>query len=429
MAEDSDLEKSESATPKRLERAREEGQVPRSREFSTFALLSAGFFGTWLLSDSIGLHFRTMMRGAFTFDHASAFETHRMLTGAGVAAREGLMALLPVLALTGVAALVAPMALGGWLISTKALEPKFDRLNPIAGLGRLFSIQGPIQLGMSLMKTIVVGLIGGSSLWNHRDEIIGLSMQPAARAYADAFHLILVCCGMTVGGMFLVAALDVPYQIWTYHRRLRMTKEEVKREHRENEGDPQVKGRIRQQQRAAARRRMMAQVPKADVIVTNPTHFAVALQYTDGSMRAPKVVAKGVNLVAARIREIGIENNVPLLEAPPLARALYYNVDLNREIPGPLYGAVAQVLAWVYQLKRFREHGGDVPMEPTDLDVPPELDKGAVSDEDEAEEADEALTPEERAARGDTNTASNTASNTAGRAAKPARDGNEGATE
>ena len=452
MAEDSDLDKTESATPKRLEKAREEGQVPRSRELSTFALLSAGFFGAWMLSGTIGSHLQAMLRSAFTFGHADAFETRRMLIGAGLSAREGFLAVIPVLALTGVAALVAPMALGGWLISTKLLEPKFERLNPITGIGRLFSVNGLIQLGMSTVKTAVVGLIGGSALWNHRDEILGLAMQPAPRAFADGMHLIAVCCGMTVAGMFFVAAIDAPYQVWSYYRRLRMTKEEVKREHRENEGDPHVKGRIRQQQRAAARRRMMTQVPKADVVVTNPTHFAVALKYADGEMRAPKVVAKGVNLVAARIREIAAEHNVPLLEAPPLARALYYNVDINREIPGPLYGAVAQVLAWVYQLKRFREHGGDVPMEPTDLDVPPEMDKGAVSDEDEASEADDALTPEERTAAeaadrtnrtnstnstNSTNRANaanstnaNDASNTAGRTdTNSARDGTEGATE
>jgi flagellar biosynthetic protein FlhB len=206
-------------------------------------------------------------------------------------------------------------------------------------------------------------------------------------------HLIAVCCGMTVAGMFAVAALDVPYQLWSFHKKLRMTKEEVKREHREREGDPHIKGKIRQQQRAIARRRMMAQVPKADVVVTNPTHFAVALQYTDGEMGAPKVVAKGVNLVAARIREIAAENNVPLLEAPPLARALYHNVDLNREIPGPLYGAVAEVLAWVYQLRRFKAEGGDVPVAPTELDVPAELDQGGVSDEDAADEAADTLNP------------------------------------
>jgi len=198
---------------------------------------------------------------------------------------------------------------------------------------------------------------------------------------------------MTVAGMFVVAALDVPYQLWQFHKKLRMSKEEVKREHRESEGDPHVKGRIRQQQRAIARRRMMTQVPKADVVVTNPTHFAVALQYTDGEMRAPKVVAKGVNLVAARIRELAAENNVPLLEAPPLARALYHNVELNREIPGQLYGAVAEVLAWVYQLRRFKTEGGDVPVAPTELEVPAELDKGGVSDQDADQEAADTLNP------------------------------------
>jgi flagellar biosynthesis protein FlhB len=400
VAEDSDLEKTESATPRRIQKAREEGQVARSRELSTFALLSAGFFGAWMLSGTIGEHLETMLRGAFSFNHAVVFDTSRMLSGAGVAAREGLYAVFPVLALTGAAALLSPMALGGWLFSTQALQPNFGRLNPISGLGRMFSWNGPIQLGMSLAKTLMVGVIGGMAVWHRRDEILGLAMQPQQRAFADSLHLIAVCCGTTVAGMFVIAALDVPYQLWQFYKKLRMTKEEVKRENRENEGDPHVKGRIRQQQRAMARRRMMSQIPKADVVVTNPTHFAVALQYTDGEMRAPKVVAKGVNLVAARIREIAIEHNVPLLEAPPLARALYHNVDLNREIPGQLYGAVAQVLAWVFQLKRFREHGGDVPMEPTDLDVPPEFDKGAVSDDEADEEADDTLGRSRRAARG-----------------------------
>ncbi|RAS25241.1 flagellar biosynthesis protein FlhB [Paraburkholderia bryophila] len=393
MAEDSDLEKTESATPRRLQKAREEGQIVRSRELSTFALLAAGFFGVWGMSSSIGEHLQGMLRTAFTFNHATVFETRRMMSGAGVAGREGLYALLPVLAFTGAAALLAPMALGGWQLSAKGLEPKFNRLNPIEGLGKIFSINGPVQLGMSLAKTLVVGIIGGTAIWNRREEILALATQPLQLALANSAHLIAVCCGMTVAGMFVVAAMDVPYQLWQFHKKLRMTKEEVKREHRESEGDPHVKGRIRQQQRAIARRRMMTNVPKADVVVTNPTHFAVALQYTDGEMRAPKVVAKGVNLVAARIREIAAENNVPLLEAPPLARALYHNVELNREIPGPLYGAVAEVLAWVYQLRRFNTEGGTVPVAPTDFDVPPELDKGAVADDEADQEAADVLNP------------------------------------
>ncbi|MBN3750690.1 flagellar type III secretion system protein FlhB [Burkholderia sp. Se-20373] len=392
MADESDLDKTEAATPRRREKAREEGQVARSRELASFALLAAGFYGAWLLAGPSGGHLQAMLRGAFTFDRATAFDTSRMLSAAGSASLEGFAALLPILALTGVAALLAPMALGGWLISSKTFELKFDRLNPISGLGRIFSIQGPIQLGMSFAKTLVVGGIGGIAIWRSKDELLALATQPLRVALPDALHLIAVCCGTTVAGMLVVAALDVPYQIWQYNKKLRMTKEEVKREHRENEGDPHVKGRIRQQQRAIARRRMMAAVPKADVVVTNPTHFAVALQYTDGEMRAPKVVAKGVNLVAARIRELAAEHNVPLLEAPPLARALYHNVELEREIPGSLYSAVAEVLAWVYQLKRFRSEGGAFPAMPVDLEVPADLDKGAsVSADDEREEQEEAL--------------------------------------
>ncbi|WP_321862637.1 flagellar biosynthesis protein FlhB [Burkholderia cenocepacia] len=392
MADESDLDKTEAATPRRREKAREEGQVARSRELASFALLAAGFYGAWLLAGPSGGHLQAMLRGAFTFDRATAFDTNRMLSAAGSASLEGFAALLPLLALTGVAALLAPMALGGWLISQKTFELKFDRLNPISGLGRIFSIQGPIQLGMSIAKTLVVGGIGGIAIWRSKDELLGLATQPLGAALPDALHLVAVCCGTTVAGMLVVAGLDVPYQLWQYNKKLRMTKEEVKREHRENEGDPHVKGRIRQQQRAIARRRMMAAVPKADVVVTNPTHFAVALQYTDGEMRAPKVVAKGVNLVAARIRELAAEHNVPLLEAPPLARALYHNVEIEREIPGSLYSAVAEVLAWVYQLKRFRSEGGAFPAMPVDLDVPAELDKGtSVAADDEREEAEDTL--------------------------------------
>jgi flagellar biosynthesis protein FlhB len=392
VSEESDLEKTESATPKRLEKAREEGQVARSRELASFALLAAGFAGMYSMSGSISAHLQSILRGAFTFDHTMVLDTHQMMIGAGNASKEGLLTILPVLGMTAVAALVAPMALGGWLLTTKTLAPNFGRLNPISGLGKMFSMQGPVQLGMSVLKTIVVGGMAGYAIWSRKAEVLGLLAKPLPIALADAMHLLTVTCGMAIGGLFLVAAADVPYQMYSHAKKLRMSKEEVKREHKESEGDPHVKGRIRAQQRAAARRRMMAAVPTADVIVTNPTHFAVALKYSDGEMRAPKVVAKGVDLVAARIRELGRDNNVPMLEAPPLARALYHNVELNREIPGALYGAVAQVLAWVYQLKRYKKEGGDKPDDPTDLDVPKELDKGMVSDADADQEAADALT-------------------------------------
>jgi flagellar biosynthesis protein FlhB len=395
VADESDVEKTESATPKRLEKAREEGQVARSRELTSFALLSAGFFGIWGLSSPISLHMQSILRGALSFNHDTVLDTRQMLIGASTAGREAAMALFPVLALTGLAALAAPMALGGWLLSTKPLAPNFGRLNPAKGIGRIFSSQGPIMLGMSILKTLVVGGLAGWAMWARKDEVLGLVTKPLDLALADAMHLLVVCCGMAISGLFLVAALDVPYQLWTHAKKLRMSKEEVKREHRESDGDPQQKGRIRAQQRAASRRRMMSAIPTADVIVTNPTHFAVALKYADGEMRAPKVVAKGVNLVAARIRDLGREHNIPLLEAPPLARALYHNVEINREIPGALYGAVAQVLAWVYQLRRFKKDGGVAPDEPENLEVPAELDKGQVDDDEAAEEAADVLAAEQ----------------------------------
>jgi flagellar biosynthesis protein FlhB len=391
VADDSDAEKTESATSKRVEKAREDGQVARSREFTSFALLSAGFFGIWGLSGPIIDHMQTIVRGALTFNHSSVLDTRQMLIGAATAGREGLLAITPVLALTGLAALAAPMALGGWLITTKPLVPNFGRLNPIKGLGKLFSSQGPIMLGMAVLKAILVGGLAGWAMWARKDEVLSLLTKPISLALAEAMHLLVVCCGMAIAGLFLVAAIDVPYQLWTHSKKLRMSKEEVKREHRESEGDPQQKGRMRAAQRAAARRRMMSAIPSADVIVTNPTHFAVALKYADGEMRAPRVVAKGVNLVATRIRELGREHNVPLLEAPPLARALYHNVEIDREIPGALYGAVAQVLAWVYQLRRFKKEGGVEPDEPENLEVPAELDKGSVDDNEADQEAADAL--------------------------------------
>jgi flagellar biosynthesis protein FlhB len=393
VADESDLEKTEAASPRRLEKAREEGRVARSRELSTFALLAAGFGGLWGLAGPIGMHLQDMLRGAFTFNHATAFDTSAMMRGAGAASRAGLAAVAPILALTGVAALASPLALGGWLLTTKPLAPNFSRLDPFAGIGRMFSINTPIQLGMSLGKTLLVGGITVNVIWRHKDDVLGLATQPLVPALAQTMHLIVLCCLSAVGGMLLIAAIDVPYQMWQHAKKLRMTKEEVKREHRESEGDPHVKGRIRQQQRAMARRRMMAAVPKADVVVTNPTHFAVALQYAEGEMRAPKVIAKGKGVLALKIREIATEHRVPMLEAPPLARALYHNVKLDQDIPTVLYGAVAEVLAWVYQLRRFADEGGVAPVAPTALDVPAELDPkapGAVVSEgsDDVEDVD-----------------------------------------
>ncbi|MCT9116051.1 flagellar biosynthesis protein FlhB [Cupriavidus gilardii] len=373
MSEESDLEKTEPASPRRLEKAREEGQVVRSRELGTFVMLMAGVAGLWGLGGMLGRKLDTVMRAALSFEPAVAHDPARMLSGFAQLVWESLLGVLPLLLLFAVAALLAPMVLGGWLFSTKSLLPDFSRLSPLKGLGRLFSAQSLVELTKAVAKSLLVGGIGFWVLWRHLPDAVALMNAPVHEALLRLLELVLLCCALAAGSLLLVAAIDVPWQFWDYFKKLRMTKEEVKQEHKESEGNPHVKGRIRQLQRQMARRRMMAEVPKADVVVTNPTHFAVALRYEEGRMGAPRVVAKGTEEVAARIRELAAEHRVPILSAPPLARALHRHVELGHEIPAGLYTAVAEVLAWVYQLKHWHHANGPLPEAPTGLPVPDEL--------------------------------------------------------
>lgn len=378
MADDSnsDEEKSEEPTPRRLEKAREEGQVARSRELSTFMMLLGGVVGLWsmgsLLYDQLGL----VMEQAFLFDRGIAFDSARMLAQLWVLGNKTLVALLPLFLLLLIVALVAPALLGGWLISAKSLQPKASKLNPLKGLKRLFSSQALAELAKAIAKSVLVGAVAISFLWHQRGEFMALMDQPIQQALFNAMRLAALCCGLIVLSLVVVILIDVPYQLWSHKKKLRMTQYEIKKEHKEAEGDPQVKARIRQQQQAMARGRMMSKVPEADVIVTNPTHYAVALSYQDGEMAAPRVVAKGADAVAARIRELAAEHEIPRLEAPPLARALYRHVDLDHEIPASLYTAVAEVLAWAFRLKQTKREGGELPEMPRDLPVPAELDDG-----------------------------------------------------
>ncbi|AOY95727.1 flagellar biosynthesis protein FlhB [Cupriavidus sp. USMAA2-4] len=373
MSEESDLEKTEPATPRRLEKAREEGQVIRSRELGTFIMLLAGVAGLSTLGAPLGRRLDASMRHSLSFEPATAFDVSRMLSQFGNVVWDSLLALMPLLALLTVAALAAPLLLGGWMFSTKSLQPNFGRLSPLQGLGRMFSMQTLAELLKAIAKSVLVGGVAAWVLWRRLPEAISLMNVPVQEALLHMLELVLYCSGLVVLSLVVVVGLDVPWQFWQFHKKLRMTKEEVKQEHKETEGDPHVKGRIRQQQRQAARRRMMSEVPKADVVVTNPTHFAVALRYEEGRMSAPRVVAKGSDLVAARIREIAVEHRVPILSAPPLARALHRHVELGQEIPAGLYTAVAEVLAWVFQLKHWHYSKGPQPAAPSNLLVPDEL--------------------------------------------------------
>lgn len=374
MADDSDQDdKTEAATPRRLEKAREEGQVARSRELSTFLLLAGGVGGLWAMGSTLYAQLGLVVEQSFLFERSVAFDPAVMVAHFWSLAQRSLLALLPLLILLLLIALVAPMLLGGWLLSAKSLAPQFSRLNPLKGLKRLFSTHALAELGKAIAKSLLVGAVAVQFISSHVGEMMALMTQPLPQALANALQLAAWACAVIVLTLIVVIGIDVPYQLWSHAKKLRMSKEDLRQEHKESEGDPHVKGRIRAQQQAVARRRMMSKVPTADVIVTNPTHYAVALAYQEGSMGAPRVVAKGTELVAARIRELGAEHGVPLLEAPPLARALYRHVDLDKEIPAELYTAVAEVLAWAYRLKRVREEGGEMPQAPHDLPVPAEL--------------------------------------------------------
>ncbi len=374
MAEDSDLEKTEPASPRRLEKAREEGQVARSRELNTFLLLAAGVATLWFTGAQMYYSLTGILRTGLWFDLRVGRDTSIMLSVAAGSAMQALKALLPLFVMLVVTALLASVLLGGFLLSSKALEPKFERLNPLKGVKRMFSAQTLVELIKTLAKASVIGVVAVLVIRHYLDQMTSLMHASPSEALTSGMGLVALCCALIVAGLFLIVAIDAPWQIFSHYKKMRMSREDVKQENKESDGDPHVKGRIRQQQRAMARRRMMAEVPKADVVVTNPTHYAVALVYDEKRGGAPRVVAKGASLLAARIRGIAEEHRVPLLSAPPLARALYHNVELGREIPAALYSAVAEVLAWVFQLRSWKAGAGAEPRRPQDLPVPAELD-------------------------------------------------------
>ncbi|MGQ5487393.1 flagellar biosynthesis protein FlhB [Thauera sp. ZXT1-4] len=377
MAEESDLEKTEAPSPRRLEQAREEGQVPQSRELSTFLVTVTGAATLLLLGNWMAIRVSGLLRDGFAFDRRAAFDDNvmldmleRMLSGA-------LLTLMPLFFALLIAAVAAPLLLGGLVFAPKALGPNFGRLNPVQGIARMFSVHGLAEMVKAILKSLLVGGVGSLVLWLNMDHLFDLMVEPLEIGMADFSDTVAFAALLIVLSLGLLALMDVPFQLWQYHKKLRMTKEEVKREGKEQEGDPMVKGRIRAMQREMARRRMMSEVPKADVVVTNPTHFSVALKYDAEKMGAPVVVAKGRGELALKIRELAKEHGVPMLEAPPLARALYKHCELEQSIPAALYTAVAEVMAYVYQLDAWMKSGGLPPAAPTALPVPAGMDPGA----------------------------------------------------
>ena len=372
MAEESDLEKTEEPTGRRIEQAREKGQVPHSRELGTFLVLIVAGAAFWMMGSWFFQRSLAIARKGFTIESRYMREPDLMLVRLGELSSDALYAFSPLLGLLLLAAVLPPFFLNAWVFAPKALVPDLNRLNPLSGLGRMFSWNSLMELGKAVLKATLIGGVAALLIWKERDEIFGLLAEPLEAGLAHAGHLITFSFLMMVAALVIVVAADVPFQLWQYFDKLKMTKEEVKQEMKEMMGDPHVKGRIRSLQMQAARKRMMAAVPEANVVVTNPTHYAVALSYKAG-MTAPKVVAKGRGAIALKIRELAAEHRVPLMEAPPLARALYKHTDIDAEIPSALYNAVAEVLAYIYQLSQWRQAGGNYPVPPRDLPVPAEL--------------------------------------------------------
>ncbi|MBC7404968.1 MAG: flagellar type III secretion system protein FlhB [Cytophaga sp.] len=374
MAEDSDLERTEPASQKRLEQARDEGDVPRSRELSTCTILLAAGGALWMSGDSLIHQLNHTLVAGLSMERALAYDTEMLLSHIATSLFDVLLAFAPIACLLLIVALGSPLLIGGWLFSVKALEPNFSRMNPFSGLANMVSAKSGIELLKAIIKTILVGIVALMVISSQKNAIFGLASESLKQGSAHLGNMLGMCFLSIVGALVLIAAIDVPFQMWHYANKLKMTHQEVIQESKEANGNPQIKAKIRAQQREMARRRMMAEVPTADVVVTNPTHFAVALKYKEGGTGAPRVVAKGADVIAAKIRELAAENNIPLLEAPPLARALYTHTELGDEIPETLYAAVAEVLAYVFQLRGFRQYGGARPVAPSELYVPSELD-------------------------------------------------------
>ena len=379
MAETSDLERSEPASNRRLEQGREEGQVPQSRELAAFMVLMSSVAGFWIMGGWFSHHAAGIFRKGLSFGRDAAFDSHAMGNSFTALAWDALLLAAPIFLLCIAAAVATPFLMGGAVFSPKAMGFDFSRLNPQKGLGRIFSVQGVAEMVKAILKALLIGVI---LYWVTRHEegalfaLLSLPIESGLASFAD---MLLIAAFALLVGVALIAGIDVPFQLWQYYSKMRMTKEELRQESKESEGDPQVKARVRRQQREMAKKRMMSEVPKADVVVTNPSHYAIALKYDSKTMNAPEVVAKGMNLVAQKIRELAEEYGVPLVEAPPLARALYRHSDLGEQVPAQLYTAVAEVMAYVYQLHQFLVDGGRSlfePRLPATLPVPAGMDPG-----------------------------------------------------
>ncbi|ELI7923544.1 MULTISPECIES: flagellar biosynthesis protein FlhB [Yersinia] len=374
MSEESDVEKTEEPTPHKLSKAREEGQIPRSKELTSILMLLVGWLLILVGGNHVAGKLALLLHNGLMFDRLLVFDTDTMLLRIYELFKNALFAVLPILLGLFITGITSPALLGGLNLSGKSLKVDLKRLNPLSGFKRMFSTQVVSELLKSVLKVTLVGTACAIFILSNKAHMIQLIYEPVTVALKDTRAIVSGCLLVVILALIPLVGYDVFYQIMSNLKKLRMSRQEIRDEFKQQEGDPHVKGRIKQLQRSAARQRMMSDIPNADVIVNNPTHYSIALSYKEGGMAAPTMLAKGAGDIALRIREEGLKHGIPMLEAPPLARALYRHCEIGEQIPTELYGAVAEVLAWVYSVKRWRKGSGILPKKPENLPVPVALD-------------------------------------------------------
>lgn len=373
MSEDSGQDKDLPASERKKQKAREEGDVPRSREFGGGFSMLVAMSVIFLMGPSLLASFQFLVRSSFTFDRQVAFDPSKMASIFVESLTSILFSLFPLILAVVAVSVLANLAVGGINWSTKAIEFKASKLNPIKGLKNIFSVNAVAELTKAIVKSIVIGGVGFYLVISDMGQYSTLAAMGLKAGILKLGEMVAVNMMILCSLYFLLTAADVPYQLWRYNKKLKMSFEELKKEHKESDGDPFIKAKIRAIQREMAKRRMMGSIPSADVVVTNPTHYAVAIKYEKDKGRTPVVVAKGTDDLAQRIRDLANDSGVPIVESPPLARSLYKHVEVNRAIPDTLFRAVAKVLAYVYSLKNNGESNVELP---TENDIPPGMDPG-----------------------------------------------------
>lgn len=364
MSEKDTAERTEKPTPKKLDDARKKGQVPRSVDVGAAAVSLTAVGMLMIFGGNIAETLSRVMVEGLTVTREDLLVKDITARNFAFESWQGMMAIAPLLGATFVAAIAAPALIGGWNFSSEALAFKGNRINPLTGIARMFSSRSLVELFKSIGKFLFVGGVGVLVLSSQTDRLLQLATQPVASAILSVAEITAFATLAMAATLIVIALIDGPFQLWKFLQEMRMSREDLKQEYKESDGSPETRSRIRAVQSAMARGRMMQDIPEATVVVTNPTHFAVALRYDERRDSAPIVVAKGADEIAARIRDIAGKHGVPLVSAPPLARAMFRYIDVGREIPSPLYLAVAKVLTYVWQLRAAVAQGGERPMLP-----------------------------------------------------------------